>query len=537
MNPSIFISYSRREVPFIDTLLDALEDKGFPVWVDYQSLVPGRPWLDQILSGIDTADLVLLVISKASVVSKNVEMEYQRALEKKKRIILLIFETVPLPASLHSCEWIDFRGSFNRKLKQLIEQINLPKQQPLAPQSGFKTSFIVWLTLIISVIVLVISIPAWWTIFIPAVLVPLPYHIVKRDVHYYRARFALLTLPIILLLSWIFFRSYEFTNVPIQYCVIASLFIAPLLLVLLSSKGMRVWGKPGSSAPRFANPYHPDIRQPEAVPFFIEYAPEDLNYANTIINGLTSYGHPQVTDVEQAKVSFAIISHYKNTISINVEERAVFPILVQDTVIEDKNLLRIQWIDFRRGLRNLKNLAKLLPEPAKLMKSIGSVPVSNQVVYPRVIQMIDYFLTLLAFFTVSIWIPLCVEFGRKFLELDYAVLFIILNMILTAIILTIIFFSRRALIQRQGRLSSLGWLIGSTLFVGFVSLLQALVILFSIIGFVQVNGVKPPGDMRGSVLMFLPLSYTLGIILIGFFSLLNLGDLLRWFPKRQEQDK
>lgn len=535
MPPFIFISYSRREIAFVDTLLDALEDQGFPVWVDYQSLVPGRPWLDQILSGIDTAEVVLLVISKSSMISKNVELEYQHALEKKKRIILLIFETVALPASLHPCEWMDFRGSFNRGLKQLIEQINTPKKQQLAPQSGFKTSFTVWLALIISVIALVISIPAWWAIFIPAVLVPLPYHIIKRDVHYYRARFALLTLPVILLLSWIFFLSYEFTNIPITICVIASFVIAPILLILLSSKGMRVWGKPGASAPRFANPYQPEVSQPEAVPFFIEYAPEDIKYANAIITGLTSYGHPQVTESEQAKVNFAVISCYKNTTSINVEEQAVFPILVQDTVIEDRGLLRIQWIDFRRGLRNLKNLAKLLPEPAKLMKSLGAVPISGQVVYPRVIQILDYFLTLLAFFTVSIWIPLWAEFGRQFLELKYSALFIGLNAALSAIILTIIFFARRALIQRQGRFSSLGGLISSMVWVGFLGFLQTLYILNSIIGFVSINGVKPEDDMRGSVIMFLPLSFTLGMILIGIIGVLNLGDLIRWFPKRQKQ--
>ena len=71
MSNSLFVSYSRQEAPFVSVLLNALEDGGLQAWVDYQSLVPGRPWLDQILDGINRADVVLLVVSKTSMTSKN----------------------------------------------------------------------------------------------------------------------------------------------------------------------------------------------------------------------------------------------------------------------------------------------------------------------------------------------------------------------------------------------------------------------------------------------------------------------------------
>ena len=72
MSKSVFISYSRQEVPFVEILLNELEGKGIPTWLDYRSLIPGRPWLDQIISGIDASDVILLVISNASIASKNV---------------------------------------------------------------------------------------------------------------------------------------------------------------------------------------------------------------------------------------------------------------------------------------------------------------------------------------------------------------------------------------------------------------------------------------------------------------------------------
>ena len=68
--PNIFMSYSRREVSFVNNLVDDLEDNGFDVWLDYRSLVPGTPWAGQIDKGIQESEVVLLVISKASIASE-----------------------------------------------------------------------------------------------------------------------------------------------------------------------------------------------------------------------------------------------------------------------------------------------------------------------------------------------------------------------------------------------------------------------------------------------------------------------------------
>ena len=50
MPNSVFISYSRRESPLVDVLLDALEDEGLRVWVDYHSLVPGLALEEALLA-------------------------------------------------------------------------------------------------------------------------------------------------------------------------------------------------------------------------------------------------------------------------------------------------------------------------------------------------------------------------------------------------------------------------------------------------------------------------------------------------------
>jgi hypothetical protein len=168
MSHSVFISYSRRESPFVDVLLDALEDEGVETWVDYHSLVPARPWLDQILEGIRQADVFLLIVSKESMASANVRSEYQYALEQRRRIILIVFEAVSLPPALQSCEWIDFHTSFSKKKKELLVQLDAPIQRSSPPQTGFKAPFIVWLSFLMSLLIVIVSIPGWWTFFIPA---------------------------------------------------------------------------------------------------------------------------------------------------------------------------------------------------------------------------------------------------------------------------------------------------------------------------------------------------------------------------------
>lgn len=533
MPHSVFISYSRRESPFVDVLLEALEDEGVNVWVDYHSLVPAKPWLDQILEGIRQSDVFLLVVSKDSMASANVEIEYKDALEQKKRVILIIFEAVNLPPSLRACEWIDFRTAFRRKKKELMARLDKPIEQTAPPQEGFRTSFIVWLTFLMSVLTLVISIPGWWTFYVPALLIPLPARILRREFHYYRVRFAALTLPLVLLLSWLFFSTYpglyNFFAIP----SIASFLISPVLLLLLSSKGMRLWGKPIASAPRFANPYQPEGDTPAPVPFFIDYAPADKKYADAISRELTNYGHPRVADPAEAKANFVLLSCYKNSTPIDPEKQVVYPILIQDTHIEDRNLQQIQWIDYRGGIRNLDRLAKLLPEPAKLLRALGVPPISGQVLYPRIIQIFDYFFALLAFFSISVWIPLFVELGNELFQLENRASFLITNAVFTVLTMAILFATRRALVQREGRLASLGWLTASLFWIGVIVFMQSFYLLAIIGGAADmIVAIDDAQDMRGSVSMFMPCSCTLGVMLISLFSLRNWRDLTRWFPAR-----
>ncbi len=525
---SFFLSYSRQESPFVDALLDVLEDNEHSVWVDYKKLTPGRPWLNQILAGIDAADIMLLVVSKSSMASSNVADEYKYALEKKKRILLVLFEAVPLPIELQTCEWVDFRSPFKQHYGKLIAQIEHPEEKQNAPQKGFKAPAIVWASFFISLIAILLSMPSWWTLYVPILLLPLPIQILTRDVNYYRVRFALLTLPVALFFSLFFFLSYPTFQTINLICSFSSLLISPVLLFQLSSKEMRVWGRPASSAPKFTNPYKPDVEDPEPIPFFIEYAREDKKYADALIQQLTQHKHPHVTDVEKAKVSFSLMSRYKNTTLIDPEKHILYPVIIQNTQVDDRRIQRIQWIDFRRGLRNMDSLALLLPRPMKMLEALGIAPIGRQEVYPRIIQMLDYYLSLLGFFSLSVWIPLWMEVGNEILQYSGFGIFVAINFVSTSVILTLIFFSRRALLNRQGQLASLWDLFWTTTLIGMIGLFQTTYIINAIL--IPLQKLETGVDMRGTTILFLPISFSIGFVLIIFVCLWNWRDLTRWFP-------
>ena len=397
MLPKLFISYSRAQTPFVDRLADQLEDHGFSLWLDYQNLVPAKPWFQQIESWIDASDVVLLIVSKESIVSKNVEPEWKGAIGRNKRMILLIFEAVPLPSELQSCEWVDFRANYQSAFQQLIQQIEEPASlRSSPPESGFKAPPVFWVSLLLSVVVLIGSIPAWWTLVTPYVLAPLPWQIYKRNYIFHRVTPTLLVLPLLYVLSWwmmfsnptsIFYvyRGFALTWFPL------SLAAGWLLAGLLLTPDMQRRGLPEAARLRFANPLRLDGRAPRPILFAIDHAPEDVRYAEGLKQALEENGHRLAKPEETAEASFVLMSTYKKQTMYDTEHQVVYPILIQSVRAVAPDLQRIQWIDFRYGIKNVDRLARLLPEPERLLKGLAVPPAGSQEVFPFAISSLLYF--------------------------------------------------------------------------------------------------------------------------------------------------
>ena len=79
----VFISYSHADAKFVDKVYERLGEEGASVWLDRHDMVAG-PLQKQVSRAIRLNDVVLLVLSEASVKSDWVENELDMARRKEK---------------------------------------------------------------------------------------------------------------------------------------------------------------------------------------------------------------------------------------------------------------------------------------------------------------------------------------------------------------------------------------------------------------------------------------------------------------------
>lgn len=374
--PAIFLSYSRRELPFVNQLDAKLEEAGVSLWLDYQSLVPAQPWAGQIESGICNAEVFVLVVSHESLASRYVEMEWKRAVELGKRVVLVIFQATPLPPELLGREWVDLRVHFNGGVKKLLQLLKAPEPPPgPPPQTG------------LSALLIPAALYSSWTLVLPYLLVPLPWQIYQRRFNLFQVRFALFSLPLFVLLTGVVIdpnRNGTLDGLLILM-LLPALSLNFILLALLSSNAFDRWGRPEAARVRFAHPLDPQVKEIRPVTFAIEHAVEDGRYAEAIRGTLEKAGHRLAVEGEPAEASFVLISTFQTTTRFDPERQIVYPVLLQTVEELTPALSRIQWIDFRSGLHNLRKLAQLLPEPQRLLNALAVTPSGNQAVYPSVV--------------------------------------------------------------------------------------------------------------------------------------------------------
>lgn len=538
MTKNIFISYSRRETGFVEDLVSVLTAKGYETWLDYRSLVPGTPWLEQIYQGIQASDTILLVVSKASLASQSVEVEWRHVIEQKKRIILLIFEAVDLPPELEKYEWVDFRGKYKAGLEELFSQLGQPIQEEHpVPQTGFKVPGIVWLTAAVSVLIAIVSFSAFWTLFIPWILIPLPYRIFKRNYNFTQVQTSLLLLPFALLLSFAI-ASQEQASYNLIDLTIFSLLPIAILFFLLRSAGMQRWGKEQATMPKFANPFKPKNPNPTPIPFFIDCAPEDRNIADEMIRVLTKYGHIHVSEMKDANSVFVLLSRFKNDTTADAETQIVYPVVIQTGDVSE-GLSKIQWIDMRNGFRGLNAIAQLLPTPAKLLKALGNRPRGNQLCLPAPISAMYHFLLLLGVFVLGGFVQMFIGFMNT--DIPSSVIGDVLGgvfiplVILIGLSIWLIFSLARSLIWRVGRLASFPRFSFALLGLGLL-LLLLLMLGGDIMG--QLSEYAPDANVNPAGTAILPfVVYVIGMFGMAVFFLFRRRDIKFWFPAKIKKSK
>ena len=135
----VFISYSRRDYYFAESLALHLLKDGVPAWLDVKDLNPGVFWERDLFGALDNACCVVIIASADSMKSPNVRQEMERAISQKKRIIIARFRGAKLPDELCQCEVVDFRGAFRPALRKLMRRLRAepPKEGAHAQERLF----------------------------------------------------------------------------------------------------------------------------------------------------------------------------------------------------------------------------------------------------------------------------------------------------------------------------------------------------------------------------------------------------------------
>jgi hypothetical protein len=124
MARDVFISYSSKDAEQGAAVCAALERAGISCWMAPRDIVPGVGWAKSIIQAINTARVVVLLVSAQSNESPQVEREVERAVNKGIPVIPLRIENVPLGDALEyflsASHWLD---AYNPPLEPHLERL------------------------------------------------------------------------------------------------------------------------------------------------------------------------------------------------------------------------------------------------------------------------------------------------------------------------------------------------------------------------------------------------------------------------------
>lgn len=125
MTHKVFISYSTKDKTTADAICHVLEQNGLECWIAPRNITSGKHYVREIIDGIKTAKIVVLVFSKNSQESEFVKNEIDNAFSNNKPILSFkIDETMPeksMEYYLKINHWLDAYPEPEKEFNTLIE--------------------------------------------------------------------------------------------------------------------------------------------------------------------------------------------------------------------------------------------------------------------------------------------------------------------------------------------------------------------------------------------------------------------------------
>ncbi|RMA64285.1 toll/interleukin-1 receptor domain-containing protein [Ulvibacter antarcticus] len=136
--PKIFVSYSRADTEYVSKLVVDLRAKGFDVWFD-KNIVGGNEWDNTLEAEIQKSDVMVLILSAASVASENVKDEMSYAMSLDKSVNPIKIEECTIPMRLARKQYTDFTVmGYEQGITRLVNDIRHNLNMDPGPSSPIK---------------------------------------------------------------------------------------------------------------------------------------------------------------------------------------------------------------------------------------------------------------------------------------------------------------------------------------------------------------------------------------------------------------
>lgn len=134
----IFVSHSHQDKVPVRRIVSRLEDAGHDVWIDSLKLRPGDNIQRKIQQGLESADLLIVVVSKNSFRSPWVQQEFsaialQQISKRERRIIPVKIDASDVPSYLANRVYLDLSENFEAGLERLVADIQATTPESLGP--------------------------------------------------------------------------------------------------------------------------------------------------------------------------------------------------------------------------------------------------------------------------------------------------------------------------------------------------------------------------------------------------------------------
>ena len=164
----VFISHSSENAELAKELCGKLENNGFPCFLAPRDIRSGFEYAEEIINGIDSSDVMVLLLSEASNSSPHVLREIERAVSKKKTIIVYKLEEVVLSKSLEyflmTHQWVNDKPGRDfdeivKRVSEYAEQAGEPHKIVVEQKPKNSRKYVILIAVIFVVILVV-----WWIV-------------------------------------------------------------------------------------------------------------------------------------------------------------------------------------------------------------------------------------------------------------------------------------------------------------------------------------------------------------------------------------